>query len=116
MNPLPAPGDEYKVYVGRSSSVTGPFVDKNGKDLKDGGGTLFLGSHDNVYAPGGQSLFLDDNGRTISIILSYFHCFVDFDGLKIIVYHYFYRNNLNVCTLGINYVNFENGWPVLSAS
>jgi arabinan endo-1,5-alpha-L-arabinosidase len=99
MNPLPAPGDEYKVYVGRSTAVTGPYVDKTGKDLKAGGGTLFLGSHDNVYAPGGQSLFYDaDIGRTL------------------IVYHYFLRNNLNTCTLGINYVNFEDGWPVLASS
>jgi arabinan endo-1,5-alpha-L-arabinosidase len=99
LNPLPLPGDEYKVYIGRSTEVTGPYLDATGKDLKMGGGTLFLGSHDNVYAPGGESVYYDqDIDRTL------------------IVYHYFTRNNLKVCTLGINYVNFVNGWPVLSST
>jgi arabinan endo-1,5-alpha-L-arabinosidase len=55
----PAPGAEYKVLVGRSTNATGPFVDKNGKTLTDNvtpqPGSLVLGSHDNVYAPGGTS-------------------------------------------------------------
>src|SRR5581483_8044892 len=32
----------YFVQVGRSSSVTGPYVDKNGTALSSGGGTTFL--------------------------------------------------------------------------
>ncbi|KAG8721757.1 hypothetical protein FRC09_007416 [Ceratobasidium sp. 395] len=54
---LPAPGDEYKVYVGRSKSATGPFVDATGKPLTETGGTLVLASHGNIYAPGGNSVF-----------------------------------------------------------
>lgn len=44
----------YSIRVGRSKDVTGPFVDKSGKKLSDGGGTTVYGSnHGLVYAPGG---------------------------------------------------------------
>lgn len=40
--------------MGRSTSIRGPFVDKNGKNLTEGGGTIVYGSnHGDVYAPGG---------------------------------------------------------------
>lgn len=60
-------GDEYKIMVCRSESATGPFVDQDGNNcLTDNGGTLVLGSHDDVYAPGGQGVYYDSNvGRPI---------------------------------------------------
>lgn len=57
---LPPAGDEYSIRVGRSTSVSGPFVDKNGTALDDGGGTIVYGSHSYVYAPGGQGVITDD--------------------------------------------------------
>lgn len=54
-----ATGAEYKVMVGRSSSPTGPFVDKSGKSVTQNGGTLVLASHDDVYAPGGGGVLND---------------------------------------------------------
>jgi arabinan endo-1,5-alpha-L-arabinosidase len=73
---LPPAGNEYKVsprsflrkqttqfciqvFVGRSKSAHGPFLDKNGLDMRETGGTLILDSHGNVYAPGGQVIFTD---------------------------------------------------------
>ena len=57
---LPPPGEEYKIMVCRSTSPTGGFVDKDGIDcLTESGGTLVLGSHDDVYAPGGQGVNYD---------------------------------------------------------
>ncbi|KAJ7891634.1 glycosyl hydrolase, partial [Mycena olivaceomarginata] len=56
---LPPAGNEYKVFVGRSKSAHGPFLDKNGLDMRETGGTLILGLHGNVYAPGGQVIFTD---------------------------------------------------------
>lgn len=50
----PAAGAEYKIMVCRSSSATGGFVDKNGADCKNGGGSVLLESHGTVYGPGGQ--------------------------------------------------------------
>ena len=34
----------YNIRMGRSRTVTGPYLDKSGKDMAQGGGTLFLGS------------------------------------------------------------------------
>jgi len=35
---------KYNIRMGRSRAVTGPYLDKSGKDMAQGGGTLFLGS------------------------------------------------------------------------
>lgn len=50
----PATGQEYKIRVCRSSSATGGYVDKSGKDCRNGGGTTLLESHGTTYGPGGQ--------------------------------------------------------------
>lgn len=42
--------DRYSIRVGRSRSATGPFVDRNGVDLKNGGGYIVYGSHDYVVS------------------------------------------------------------------
>ncbi|KAF2024806.1 Arabinanase/levansucrase/invertase [Setomelanomma holmii] len=58
---LEAPGDEYKIMVCRATPSSGPFFDKAGKNCStENGGTLVLGSHGNVYAPGGQGVLVDD--------------------------------------------------------
>ncbi|KAI0822073.1 glycoside hydrolase family 43 protein [Trametes gibbosa] len=100
-NNLPPAGNEYKVFVGRSSSAHGPFVDKSGRDLRQTGGTLVLASHDNVYAPGGQSIFTDS-----------------MSGRDIFVYHYVPVKSAQpysdaYATLGLNAIDWSSGWPVL---
>jgi arabinan endo-1,5-alpha-L-arabinosidase len=57
---MPAPGAEYKIIYGRSKSPKGPFIDKNGVDMKDGGGTVILASHDSVFGSGGQGVLVDE--------------------------------------------------------
>ncbi|KAE8343266.1 hypothetical protein BDV24DRAFT_149874 [Aspergillus arachidicola] len=51
---FPAPGEEYRINVCRSSTGRGDFVDQNGVSCLESGGTTVLASHDNVYGPGGQ--------------------------------------------------------------
>ncbi|KAJ7793732.1 glycoside hydrolase family 43 protein [Mycena olivaceomarginata] len=68
---LPPPGNEYKVFVGRSKSAHGPFLDKNGHDMRETGGTLVLGSHGNIYAPGGQVIFTDKKTRKDVFVYHY---------------------------------------------
>lgn len=46
----------YNIAVGRSDSITGPYVDAEGKDLLDGGGTPLLASDAGRVGPGGQSV------------------------------------------------------------
>ncbi|KAI0738264.1 glycoside hydrolase family 43 protein [Daedaleopsis nitida] len=97
----PPAGEEYKVLVGRSSSPSGPFVGQLGnaitENLNPPTGTLVLGSHDNVYAPGGQSLYHDP-----------------VSGRDVIVYHYVPNDKFGGPSfLGINYVDFSSGWPTV---
>lgn len=52
----------YKVMVGRASSVLGPYVDFQGRPLTDGGGTLVLASTTRWRAPGHNSILRTDRG------------------------------------------------------
>lgn len=47
----------YKLVVGRSKSVTGPYVDKEGKELNIGGGSLVIEGNKNWYGVGHNSVF-----------------------------------------------------------
>ena len=97
----PAAGREYKVLVGRGTSVNGPFYGQLGNDitlnLNPPTGSLVLGSHDNIYAPGGQSIYHDP-----------------VSGRDIIVYHYVPNDAFGGPSyLGINYLDFSSGWPAV---
>ena len=52
-------GPNYKVMVGRSREVSGPYVDRQGKSLMDGGGTLLVSRHGGINGPGHNGLLLD---------------------------------------------------------
>lgn len=61
----------YEIRVGRSTHVRGPFLDKTGRQLLDGGGTVVYGSnHGDVYAPGGLGV-LPENDEHQDIL--YYH-------------------------------------------
>jgi arabinan endo-1,5-alpha-L-arabinosidase len=54
----------YQVTVGRSKNVLGPYVDKTGKDLMNGGYTVILSGNDRFKGPGHNSkLVQDDSGN-----------------------------------------------------
>lgn len=77
----------YNIRVGRSTSITGPYVDASGVAMTSGGGTLVLESHGSVslfttlhilapelnlrlhqiIGPGGQSVYQD----TDAVVLVY---------------------------------------------
>ncbi|WP_350004177.1 arabinan endo-1,5-alpha-L-arabinosidase [Pseudarthrobacter sp. WHRI 8279] len=81
----------YKVTVGRSTSVKGPYLDKNGRDMFGGGGSVVLDSHGAVTGPGGQSVFGD-----------------------YLAFHYYDGSNQDIPyfpTLGIQKVQWVDGWP-----
>ena len=52
----------YKIAVGRSATLTGPYMDKEGKSMLDGGGTIVLQSYDDVHGPG-HNAALNDGSR-----------------------------------------------------
>lgn len=47
----------YKTVYGRSRNVTGPFIDKEGKDMRMGGGTLLIGPDSRFYGIGHNSAY-----------------------------------------------------------
>ncbi|CAE6441386.1 unnamed protein product [Rhizoctonia solani] len=81
----------YNIRVGRSSSITGPYVDQSGVALTSGGGTQILASHGSIIGPGGQHVFKDT-------------------GAWVIDYHYYTSSG---SLLGINLLDFASGWPVV---
>jgi len=83
----------YHTMVGRSRSVTGPYVDKDGKPMAQGGGSLLLGPNQRWLGPGGESLL---------------HLA---DGSDIIVFHA-YDAKTGRPALQISTVVWKDGWPL----
>jgi arabinan endo-1,5-alpha-L-arabinosidase len=53
---------DYNIRVGRSTSVTGPYVDKAGVNLMNsGGGTLLVQGNGSVHAPGHNAVIVYNN-------------------------------------------------------
>lgn len=57
----PVSATTYNTRMGRATSVTGPYLDRSGKNLMNGGGTLMLSRYYRYYGPGGGSAFWDIN-------------------------------------------------------
>ncbi|MCB2379065.1 arabinan endo-1,5-alpha-L-arabinosidase [Hymenobacter sp. BT635] len=55
------PQSTYKIMVGRSKSITGPYVDRAGVALDQGGGTQVLAGDKNWYGLGHNSVYTFDN-------------------------------------------------------
>ncbi|SHK45412.1 family 43 glycosylhydrolase [Fibrobacter sp. UWEL] len=51
----------YKTAMGRADKVTGPYYDRDGKDLASGGGTILLERYGRYVGPGGGEPFQDIN-------------------------------------------------------
>ena len=56
----------YKIVVGRATSIIGPYSDRSGKRMDQGGGDLILSGDDRYRGPGGQSVYLD--GSTYRLV------------------------------------------------
>lgn len=82
----------YRIIMGRGTSPTGPFYDRGGLDVEDGGGTILLSTHGSIYGPGGQSVR-------------------KFGSQYWLIYHYYDGDNSGTATLGLNKMTFEDGWP-----
>ena len=53
--------NSYKTTVGRSNRIDGGYVDRSGKALLDGGGTILLSRYGRYYGPAGGEAFEDVN-------------------------------------------------------
>lgn len=87
----------YYVQMGRSTSPTGPFVDKAGVPLLQGNGTNFLTARGSEIGPGHVGLFVEN-------------------GVNYLSYHYYDGTRNGAPTLGITSLSWDaNGWPVAEA-
>lgn len=48
------------MIVGRSKTITGPYLDKDGKPLNEGGGTLLAKGDENFFGVGHNSTYTFD--------------------------------------------------------
>ncbi|KAF1780717.1 Glycosyl hydrolase, five-bladed beta-propellor domain [Phytophthora cactorum] len=101
----PAKGKEYRILACRSKSPTGGFVDKDGVDCRNNGGTIVLESHDWVYGPGGQGVY---NDPTHGPVL-YYH----YGKLAVTCLGYPYRLRDGDKRFGWNKLDFSSGWPTV---
>jgi arabinan endo-1,5-alpha-L-arabinosidase len=81
----------YKIMVGRSKKITGPYFDRDGKPLMAGGGTLLMAGNGAWRGPGGQSVLLDT-------------------GSDLLVFHS-YNSTTGKAALQISTIVWEDGWP-----
>ena len=83
----------YRIVVGRSKTVTGPYVDRDGRELVQGGGTTLLESSGDRIGPGGESV----SGGVIA-------------------YHYYDGTADGAPKLGLRSLTWaDDGWPKLGA-
>jgi arabinan endo-1,5-alpha-L-arabinosidase len=83
----------YRIVAGRSRAVTGPYVDRDGRALTDGGGTSLLESSGDRIGPGGESV----SGGMIA-------------------YHYYDGSADGVPRLGLRKLAWgADGWPQIPA-
>ena len=85
----------YKVVVGRSKSASGPYIDKDGVALNNGGGTLIIEGNENWYGAGHNSTYT-------------------FDGKDYIIFHAYDANDNGAPKLKIAELQWDaEGWPTL---
>jgi arabinan endo-1,5-alpha-L-arabinosidase len=61
----------YRVAVGRSKTVDGPYLDRTGKDMANGGGTLFLEGDKKEWEATGHCAAYNFDGEDIFICHGY---------------------------------------------
>lgn len=84
----------YKIMVGRSSSITGPYLDRKGLELLAGGGTLVLQGGERFRGPGHNAI--------LRVGDDYYN-----------VYHAYDADDDGVPTLRIAPLSFDDsGWPI----
>lgn len=88
-------GSTYRIMVGRSADVAGPYVDRDGVPLLQGGGTELLKSEGDRRGPGGQEVFMAGDQYWLA-------------------WHYYDRKAYGLSKLQLAPLRFtDDGWPFL---
>jgi arabinan endo-1,5-alpha-L-arabinosidase len=84
----------YRILVGRSKDVRGPYLDRDGTPLLRGGGTLVLASYDNVRGPGSCAI-------------------LPLGEREFLIHHMYDAGKFGTPTLQIRQLHWaDDGWPV----
>lgn len=87
------PKSTYKMMVGRSATITGPYLDRTGKAMTQGGGTLVMAGDTAWYGVGHNSTYT-------------------FDGTDYLVYHGYDASDNGKSKLLIKPLRWDaQGWP-----
>jgi arabinan endo-1,5-alpha-L-arabinosidase len=95
----------YNVRIGRADRVTGPYLDRDGRDMRRGGGTLVLGNEGPFIGPGQPSILAepDESGRTDRGAERYH-----------LICHFYDATRRGRSTLAIRPLEWDaDGWPVV---
>ena len=85
----------YNVRVGRSEALTGPYVDRDGMPLTEGGGTLILSAYGQWKGPGHNGMLFEDD-------------------MHWMVYHAYDSKQIGIPKLRIESLSWDaEGWPSL---
>jgi arabinan endo-1,5-alpha-L-arabinosidase len=83
----------YNVRVGRSAEITGPYVDRDGVPMMQGGGTQITGAYERWRGPGHNGIFSEN-------------------GMDWLVYHAYDANQGGISKLRIEPIEWDDeGWP-----
>lgn len=85
----------YNIVVGRSRSVTGPYLDNVGRDMLRGGGKMVLAAQGRVTGPGHFGRYIEEEG------VEKMSCHFEAD-----------LNRSGRSVLGIRPLLWKNDWPV----
>jgi len=87
------PKSTYKMMVGRSEKLSGPYLDHDSNDLAHGGGTVLLAGDENWYGVGHNAV-------------------CSFDGTDYLVYHGYDAADKGISKLRITQLIWAKGWPI----
>ena len=82
----------YEIRIGRSKSITGPYLDREGTAMKDGGGSPLLATNGRFVGPGHASIFADK-------------------GKEMLVHHYYDKERRGRSDLRMLPLEWKGGWP-----
>jgi len=88
------PKSTYKMIIGRSKKLKGPYLDKEGIAMNKGGGSILLAGDANWYGVG-------HNGVST------------FDGVDYIIFHGYDAADRGISKLRVEKLDWVDGWPVV---
>jgi arabinan endo-1,5-alpha-L-arabinosidase len=87
----------YYIQVGRSDSPTGPFLDRNGTDCFQGGGTTVASTSGSFIGPGCIGVYVENN-------------------TEFVTYHYYDGADGGIAKLAVGTFRWsEDGWPEVTS-